>query len=168
MAIKAVISDFGGVLTSPLLGSFMALQDEIGIAPGTLGRAMQRIAERESEHPLFEIERGRISEADFLETLTSELEPELGHRPELHRFSEIYFDALEVNEPMLGLMRDVRDRGLQAARQGVSHTNRQSSEWERCVSGAIRPHDGGDPPTEGGAETRRRPCRPKNFRPRKP
>jgi putative hydrolase of the HAD superfamily len=115
VAIKAVISDFGGVLTSPLLGSFMALQDEIGIAPGTLGRAMQRIAERESEHPLFEIERGRISEADFLETLTSELEPELGHRPELHRFSEIYFDALEVNEPMLGLMRDVRDRGLRTA-----------------------------------------------------
>jgi putative hydrolase of the HAD superfamily len=115
VAVKAVISDFGGVLTTPLFGSFMALQDEIGIQPGTLGRAMQRIAEREGEHPLFEIERGRISEAYFLETLTRELEPELGHRPELHRFSEIYFDALEVNEPMIGLMRDVKDRGLRTA-----------------------------------------------------
>jgi epoxide hydrolase-like predicted phosphatase len=115
VAVKAVISDFGGVLTTPLLGSFMALQDEIGIQPGTLGRAMQRIAEREGEHPLFEIERGRISEAYFLETLTRELEPELGHGPELHRFSEIYFDALEVNEPMIGLMRDVKDRGLRTA-----------------------------------------------------
>lgn len=115
MAVKAVISDFGGVLTTPLLGSFMALQDEIGIEPGTLGRAMQRIAEREGEHPLFELERGRVSEADFLEALTCELEPELGHRPHLHRFSEIYFDALEVNEPMIALMRKIRDRGLRTA-----------------------------------------------------
>jgi putative hydrolase of the HAD superfamily len=115
VAVEAVISDFGGVLTTPLLGSFMALQDEIGIQPGTLGRAMQRIAERQGEHPLFELERGRISEADFLETLTRELEPELGHRPQLHRFSEIYFDALEVNEPMIGVMRDARERGLRMA-----------------------------------------------------
>ncbi len=115
MAIRAVISDFGGVLTTPLLGSFMALQDEIGIQPGALGRAMQRIAEREGEHPLFELERGRLTEARFLESLARELEPELGHRPQLHRFSEIYFDALEVNEPMIGLMREIKERGLRTA-----------------------------------------------------
>lgn len=115
MAVKAVISDFGGVLTTPLLGSFMALQDEIGIEPGTLGRAMQRIAERQGEHPLFELERGRVPEAEFLEALTTELEHELGHRPELHRFSEIYFDALEVNEPMIAVMRNARDRGFRMA-----------------------------------------------------
>ena len=115
MPIKAVISDFGGVLTTPLLGSFMALQDEIGIEAGALGRAMQRIAEREGEHPLFELERGRISEADFLATMRSELASELGREPELHRFSEIYFDALGVNEPMIGAMRDARARGHRMA-----------------------------------------------------
>jgi len=115
VAVQAVISDFGGVLTTPLLGSFMALQDEIGIEPGTLGRAMQRIAEHEGEHPLFELERGRISEADFLENLSRELEPELGHRPQLSRFSEIYFDALEVNEPMIGVMRRAKESGLRMA-----------------------------------------------------
>ncbi len=115
MVIKAVISDFGGVLTTPLLASFMALQDEIGIEAGALGRAMQRIAEREGEHPLFELERGRISEADFLAAMRRELASELGHEPELHRFSEIYFDALGVNEPMIGVMRDARDRGHRMA-----------------------------------------------------
>jgi putative hydrolase of the HAD superfamily len=115
VSVKAVISDFGGVLTTPLLGSFMALQDETGIEPGTLGRAMQRIAERQGEHPLFELERGRVPEADFLEALSRELEPELGHKPQLHRFSEIYFDALKVNEPMIGLMRDAKDRGFRTA-----------------------------------------------------
>jgi putative hydrolase of the HAD superfamily len=115
VAVKAVISDFGGVLTTPLLGSFMALQDEIGVEPGTLGRAMRLIADREGEHPLFELERGRISEAEFLATLSRELESELGHRPQFHRFGEIYFDALEVNEPMIGLMRDAKARGFRMA-----------------------------------------------------
>ena len=115
MAIRAVISDFGGVLTTPLLHSFLAFQDETGISAESLGVAMQRIAERQGEHPLFELERGRITEADFLDTLRRELAPELGHEPELHRFSEIYFDALDPNEPMIELMRDLRDRGYRMA-----------------------------------------------------
>jgi hypothetical protein len=41
--IEAVISDFGGVLTTPLLASFMAVQDEIGIAPEDLGKAMRAV-----------------------------------------------------------------------------------------------------------------------------
>jgi putative hydrolase of the HAD superfamily len=113
--IKAVISDFGGVLTTPLLRSFTAIQDEIGIDAGALGRAMQRIAEREGEHPLFELERGRITETDFLGALRRELAVDLGHEPELHRFADIYFEALDVNEPMIAVMREARSRGFRTA-----------------------------------------------------
>jgi putative hydrolase of the HAD superfamily len=115
LAIRAVISDFGGVLTTPLLGSFLAFQDETGIPTEALGRAMQRIAERDGQHPLFELERGRLSEANFLATLRRELAVELGHEPELHRFSEIYFEALQPNESMIELMRDLRGRRYRMA-----------------------------------------------------
>ena len=115
MAIQAVISDFGGVLTTPLLRSFMAFQDETGIAPETLGVAMQRIAEERGEHPLYQLERGRIAESDFLDALGHELATELGHPPELYRFSEIYFQALDPNEPMIELMRDLRGRRYRMA-----------------------------------------------------
>jgi putative hydrolase of the HAD superfamily len=115
VAIRAVISDFGGVLTTPLLGSFLAFQDETGIPAEALGVAMQRIAERQGEHPLFELERGRISEVDFLAALREELTADLGHEPELHRFSEIYFEALDPNEPMIELMRGLRERGYRMA-----------------------------------------------------
>jgi putative hydrolase of the HAD superfamily len=115
MAITTVISDFGGVLTTPLLHSFMAFQDHTGISWEALGRAMQRAAERDGAYPLFELEKGRMSEAEFLELMETELEPELGHRPELHRFREIYFDALDPNERMVDLMRDLRDRGMRMA-----------------------------------------------------
>ena len=115
MAIRAVISDFGGVLTTPLLRSFVAFQDETGISFEALGKAMHRAAERNGAYPLFELEKGNLTEAEFLELLRDNLEPELGHRPELNRFKEIYFDALEPNEPMIELMRDIKRRGLRMA-----------------------------------------------------
>jgi putative hydrolase of the HAD superfamily len=114
-AIRAVISDFGGVLTNRLIEAFAAFQDETGISTEELGRGMQRVAERDGEYPLFRLERGEISEPDFLEDLSWGLEAELGHRPRLHRFREIYFEALHPNEPMLDLMRELRDRGLRMA-----------------------------------------------------
>ena len=113
--ITTVISDFGGVLTTPLIQSFARVQDETGIPMEELGKGMGRIAEREGEHPLFELERGRVSEADFLAKLAGELEATLGHRPEMHRFREIYFEARHPNEPMIELMREAKDRGHRMA-----------------------------------------------------
>jgi len=115
VAIRAIISDFGGVLTTPLLGSFMAFQNHTGISMEALGKGMQRIAEREGEMPLFRLERGEISEADFLKALRAELAVDLGHEPEMHGFREIYFEALDPNEPMIELMRDLRGRGHRMA-----------------------------------------------------
>ena len=87
---------------------------------------MTRIAERDGEHPLFELERGNISEAEFLAELGCELETELGHEPELHRFSEIYFEALDPNEPMIELMRSLRD----AVASGWPLLTNNVREWE--------------------------------------
>ena len=113
--IRAVISDFGGVLTTPLMRSFAAFQDQTGISGEALGTAMAAIAERDGAHPLFELETGRMSEADFLDRIRAELETVLGHPPRMHAFKEIYFEALEPNEPMIELMRDLRSRGHRMA-----------------------------------------------------
>ena len=113
--VRAVISDFGGVLTNRLIEAFAAFQDETGISMEQLGRGMQRVSEREGEYPLFRLERGEVTEEQFLADLSWGLEPELGHRPTLHRFREIYFDALHANEPMLDLMRELRDAGNRMA-----------------------------------------------------
>jgi putative hydrolase of the HAD superfamily len=113
--IEAVISDFGGVLTSPLVQSFMAFQDQTGITTEVLGKGMQVATEANGGNPLFEMERGEITEVAFLEKLTDSLEPLLGHRPEMHRFKEIYFEALEPNPPMIELMRELKDNGYRMA-----------------------------------------------------
>ena len=115
MAIRVVISDFGGVLTTPLIGSFMAFQDRTGITGESLGHAMQRIYERDGEHPLYELEKGHVTEDEFLATIRSELAVELGHEPEMHGFKEIYFEALEPNRPMIDAMREVKREGHRMA-----------------------------------------------------
>jgi epoxide hydrolase-like predicted phosphatase len=123
--ITTVISDFGGVLTTPLVQSFAAVQDETGIAFEELAQAMARIDSEDGAHPLYELEKGNLTEADFLQKLGDSLEPVLGHRPELHRFSEIYFDALHPNEPMIELMREAKEGGH---RMGMLTNNVR--EWE--------------------------------------
>jgi putative hydrolase of the HAD superfamily len=115
LTVQTVISDFGGVLTSPLIQSFVAFQDETSITMENLGSAMQRIAERDGTHPLFDLEKGLITEVAFLDRVADGLEPEIGHRPDMHSFTEIYFNALEPNAPMIELMRELQGRGLRMA-----------------------------------------------------
>jgi putative hydrolase of the HAD superfamily len=113
--VEAIVCDFGGVLTTPLVESFMAFQDQTGITTETLGKAMQAATEANGDNPLYEMERGEITEVAFLEGLTDHLEPLLGHRPEMHRFKEIYFEALEPNPEMIDLMRSLKDEGYRMA-----------------------------------------------------
>jgi putative hydrolase of the HAD superfamily len=114
--IKAVISDFGGVLTTPLMGSFMALQDAHGVSMEDFGGAMRAAAAAgDGEIPLFKLERGEIDEPTFLEQLRDGLEPRLGHRPELQEFRQVFFAALHPNEPMIALMRQCKASGLRMA-----------------------------------------------------
>lgn len=113
--IEMVISDFGGVLTTPLLDAFVSLQDRVGIPPESFGLAMKAISERGDENPLFELERGRITEQEFQRRLADALEPILGHRPDIESFGQLLFEALEPNPGMLDLIREVRRDGFRTA-----------------------------------------------------
>jgi epoxide hydrolase-like predicted phosphatase len=113
--IEAIVSDFGGVLTTPLLAAFAAFQDDSGISPENLGKAMREGLAEGEELPLFRLERGEISEDEFIARLEDGLESILGHRPHLHHFRHRFFGALSPNEEMIGLMRELKGSGLTMA-----------------------------------------------------
>ncbi|MGI8507457.1 MAG: HAD family hydrolase [Solirubrobacteraceae bacterium] len=113
--VEAIISDFGGVLTSPLLGAFMAFQESSGVSLEELGKAMAAIGERHGANPLFELETGRIGEPDFLRSLAEQLTAQLGRPIEMNGFSERYFAGLAPNEPLIAYMRELRQRGYKLA-----------------------------------------------------
>ena len=110
--ITAVISDFGGVLTSPLVGSFLAFQEHSGVSLEQLGTAMAKLAEEsDGQHPLFALEKGELSEAEFLRRLEDALAGDVS----LEGFGERYFEHLHPNEEMIEEMRRLRERGLRMA-----------------------------------------------------
>lgn len=113
--IRAVISDFGGVLTTPLLEAFTAIQESTGISLEALGTAMMRISAQEKANPLFALETGRISEADFVARLEAELSAQCNREVELRGFGEAYFAELQPNQAMLEYMRGLRERGYRLA-----------------------------------------------------
>jgi epoxide hydrolase-like predicted phosphatase len=108
--VRAVICDFGGVLTTPLFHAFAAYQEESGIPYEDVGRALQEIADETGRHPLYELEKGRISEREFVRSIEERLG---GAR--LRGMRETYFDNIQPNEPVIELMRALRDRGLRMA-----------------------------------------------------
>ncbi len=122
--ISALISDFGGVLTSPLLGALERFNDHLGVRAEDFGRAMAR-AMVDGEHPLFALERGEITEREFNERLERALREQLGREVDLSRMAELLMAHLHPNEELFGYYRALRGRGL---RLGILTNNVR--EWE--------------------------------------
>ncbi len=124
--IEVVISDFGGVLTSPLIDAFLAIQNDIGISVEQFGKTMTHIQAKEDKHPLFELECGNISEASFLKKVELGLQEVYGTSVSLHGFRNSYFDALHPNDAMIEVMRKLKESDYRMAML----TN-NVKEWER-------------------------------------
>ena len=114
--IQAVVSDFGGVLTSPLLQAFNRVQDDIDVPIEAYGAAMAYSLEHDGEHPLYVLERGEITEAEFLARVGRGLEVVLGRHVELHGFGARLMDALDPNQELFDYYSALRrERGLRFA-----------------------------------------------------
>jgi putative hydrolase of the HAD superfamily len=113
--IEAVVSDFGGVLTAPLLEGFARIQADTGVPGEAFGAALARAAGSDGRNPLFELEVGAISEDEFLATLERELEAGLGRPVTLHGFGERYMAALDANDELFAHSLTLHARGLRFA-----------------------------------------------------
>lgn len=113
--ITTVISDFGGVLTSPLWDAFKAINERHGLDEGSLAAAMAVVSERRGANMLFELECGRITEPDFVALLGAQLSDDLGRSVDLVQFSEHYFAGLSPNTAMLDELAGLRDAGYRLA-----------------------------------------------------
>lgn len=110
--IRAVISDFGGVLTSPLSAGFLAYQETSGVSLEELGNAMALATEEhDGAHPLFELEKGAITEGEFSERVERHLERGF----DLADLRAAYFEHMHPNRPVIDYLRELRGRGMRMA-----------------------------------------------------
>jgi putative hydrolase of the HAD superfamily len=114
--IEAIVTDFGGVLTTPLLDAFLGLQERRGVPLEAFGAALARAAtDNGGVNPLFELETGRLTEAQFVAQLGAALGSELGRDVDLARFGETFFEHLQPNEELFAFMRTLHERGYRMA-----------------------------------------------------
>ena len=113
--IRAVVSDFGGVLTTPLAGSFQGFADRSGIDLETMGQALAALHEREGTHPLHELECGRLTETAFVENLRAALVELLGRDVELASLAETLWEGLFPNDAMIAFTASLRAAGYRMA-----------------------------------------------------
>jgi putative hydrolase of the HAD superfamily len=111
-APSAVVCDFGGVLTTPLVDAFLYYQEQSGVSFQDVVGAMHRITERTGKNPLHELEKGAISEDEFL----ASIEAEMGGGVSLRELNELYFEHLQPNDAMIDFVRSLRvQRGMRSA-----------------------------------------------------
>ena len=114
--LEAVVSDFGGVLTSPLLLAFERVQGRIDIAPEAYAAAMAHSLAHEGVHPLFALERGEITYEDFVGRLERGLQATGGITVSLQDFGDQLMGALDPNAELFDHYRALRrDHGLRFA-----------------------------------------------------
>jgi putative hydrolase of the HAD superfamily len=109
---RAFICDFGGVLTTPLIDAFLHYQEQSGVSFQDVVAAMGRVTERTGSNPLHELEKGAITEDEFLHTI----EQEMGGGVSLHALAQLYFEHLQPNQGMIDFVRSLRvDRAMRSA-----------------------------------------------------
>ena len=113
--IRAIVSDFGGVLTTPLSRSFQRFADGSGIDLETMGQALAALHDRDGVHPLHELECGRMTETAFVENLRASLSELLGRDVELASLADTLWAGLFANDAMIAFMASLREAGYRMA-----------------------------------------------------
>lgn len=111
-AVRALISDFGGVLTTQPVSVITACAEKSGVPVEDLERALDRATEVSGgRNPLLELEKGAISENEFLRSL----EDQLGDGRKVPNFRESYLEQLRPNRAMIEYVRALPARDVRMA-----------------------------------------------------
>jgi epoxide hydrolase-like predicted phosphatase len=114
---KALVVDYGGVLTNSLaetMGGWLAAD---GIDPAAFGAAMRDLlgAETAAGNPVHALERGELEIPDFERQLARHLVSTDGSPVQPEGLLARMFRGFRAADDMVGVVRRARDRGLKTA-----------------------------------------------------
>lgn len=116
-SIRAVIFDWGGVITTPILDTVMAWLEADRIDRDSYAAAMrpwvrQAYGRQRVESPIHALERGELSDEEFEATLATLLVGLDGRPVVADGLLKRMFAASVLQDDMLELIRDLRGRGI--------------------------------------------------------
>jgi len=115
--VRAVIFDWGGVITSPIAATVTAWLDADGIDKERYAAVMRPWVQLAygpagAESPIHALERGEMSDAEFEATLATALTGADGQPVTAPGLLRRMFAASVVSDEMLGLIGDLRANGI--------------------------------------------------------
>jgi putative hydrolase of the HAD superfamily len=118
--VRAVIFDWGGVITSPILDTVMAWLEADRIDRDSYAAAMrpwvrQAYGPDGSESPIHALERGEVADEEFERTLADLLVGVDGGPVSADRLLQRMFAASALEDDMLDLIRQLRSSGLRTS-----------------------------------------------------
>ncbi len=112
--IEAVVCDYGGVLTNPLIETLEHFARTAGLTPDAILTAMGAAAARNGAEPMALLEVGAITEADLVAQISAEL-PGGWTLPEDRTFGEIWFAGRNGNTEFAEFLGGLGARGYRLA-----------------------------------------------------
>ncbi|HEX5532424.1 MAG TPA: HAD family phosphatase [Actinomycetales bacterium] len=123
--IKAVWSDFGGVLTPPIEQTFVEFCTRLGLDMGPLLEGMIAVADDLGVPMMAPLDLALLTEVEWGRRISDHVERTHGIRHDLGRFSDEWFKDRPTNGVMVDYLRELRGRGY---RIGMLTNNVR--EWE--------------------------------------
>lgn len=111
---RALLVDWGGVLTTPILESFAAFVQEHGIDPEALPNLFKDAYgdAADPDHPVLAIETGRMSEEEFGRALAAKLSEGLETPIDPEGIKERLFATIKPDEAMIEAVRRIHAAGF--------------------------------------------------------
>ncbi|GAA1458020.1 HAD family phosphatase [Nocardiopsis exhalans] len=123
--IDTVITDYGGVLTNPLMETLEYFSKTVGVTPTDLLNAVGAATERHGAEPMALLEVGSITEARMVELVSAELPGRERLLPEDSTFGEVWFAGRVGNEAFIEYL-----RGLSMDDYRLALLTNNVVEWE--------------------------------------
>ncbi|MGW3342179.1 HAD family hydrolase [Nonomuraea rubra] len=112
ISIKAVWTDFGGVLTPPVGETFSDFCTRTGLPPGPLLTAVANVTARYgTDDFMLPLDTPLVTEDEWLRQIAAELAAQ-GIEAPMISFADAWFDGRRTNAEWLAQLHRVRERGL--------------------------------------------------------
>ncbi|QUQ63092.1 HAD family hydrolase [Kutzneria sp. CA-103260] len=113
MTVKAVWTDFGGVLTPPLSVTFNAFCTKTGLDPAPLMAATMKVTARYgTDDIMLPLDTPLVSEDEWLAQVRAVLREEHGVEADIDNFAAAWFGDRPANQDWLDRLRELRESGL--------------------------------------------------------
>jgi putative hydrolase of the HAD superfamily len=109
--IKAVWSDFGGVLTPPIEQTFVEFCTRVGVEMGPVLEGMIAVADDLGVPMMAPLDLAILTEVEWGRRIADHIERTHGIRHDFASFSDEWFRDRETNEVMVDHLRELRQRG---------------------------------------------------------